>query len=142
MGTVIRPELSKKNKYYISKYRYYELKYFCLQYPEWKKELLECQEEIVATSSIILKRKEKRLEDRVSEIAIRKNSLERKINIIVSSIQETDPYLQNWLLKAVTEGISYVTLKVLLQIPCGKEMFYDRYHKFFWILSCKLHTSL
>ena len=30
-----RPELSKKNKYYISKHRYYELKHFCLQYPEW-----------------------------------------------------------------------------------------------------------
>lgn len=28
----VRPELSKKNKYYISKHRYYELKHLCLQY--------------------------------------------------------------------------------------------------------------
>lgn len=31
-----RAEVSKRNKYYISKHRYYELKHFCLQYPEWK----------------------------------------------------------------------------------------------------------
>lgn len=36
MATVIRPELSENNKYWISKHRYYELKHFCLQYPEWK----------------------------------------------------------------------------------------------------------
>lgn len=37
MATVLRPELSPKNKYHIDKHRYYELKHFCLQYPEWKK---------------------------------------------------------------------------------------------------------
>ena len=31
-----RAEVSKKNKYYISKHRYYELKHFCLQYKEWE----------------------------------------------------------------------------------------------------------
>ena len=34
----VRPELSKKNKYYISKHRYYELKHLCLQYTMFKKE--------------------------------------------------------------------------------------------------------
>ena len=38
MATTIRPVLSEKNKYYIDKHRYYELKHFCLQYQEWKKE--------------------------------------------------------------------------------------------------------
>lgn len=33
-------ELSEKNPYYISKHRYYELKHFCLQYPEWKDALV------------------------------------------------------------------------------------------------------
>lgn len=33
MATVIRPEISPKNKYWISKHRHYELKHFCLQYP-------------------------------------------------------------------------------------------------------------
>lgn len=36
MGTVIRPELSKKNRNWIEKHRYYELKHFCMQYNIWK----------------------------------------------------------------------------------------------------------
>lgn len=35
----VRPEVSKKSKYYISRHRYYELKHLCLQYPELKKEV-------------------------------------------------------------------------------------------------------
>ena len=36
MGTTIRPEISERNKYYIDRHRYYELKHFCLQYPGWR----------------------------------------------------------------------------------------------------------
>lgn len=38
MTTKIRPELSKLNPYWISTHRFYELKHFCLQFPEWEKE--------------------------------------------------------------------------------------------------------
>ena len=41
MATVIRAEISEKNKYWIDKHRHYELKHFCLQYPEWKKAYAE-----------------------------------------------------------------------------------------------------
>ena len=37
MSTNIRPELSQKNKYYVEKHRYYELKNCCLKYTVWKK---------------------------------------------------------------------------------------------------------
>ena len=40
MATVVRAELSPKNKHWIDKHRYYELKHFCLQYPVWKKSYL------------------------------------------------------------------------------------------------------
>ena len=33
----VKPELSKRNPYKLDKHRYYELKHFCLQYPDWKK---------------------------------------------------------------------------------------------------------
>ena len=33
-----RSEISKKNPYWIPKHRYFELKHFCLQYPDWKNE--------------------------------------------------------------------------------------------------------
>ena len=44
MSTVIRPEISDKKKYWISKERYYELKHFCLQYNEWRKLYSELSE--------------------------------------------------------------------------------------------------
>ena len=37
MSTTIRPEVSEKNKYWIERHRYYELKHFCLQYYIWKR---------------------------------------------------------------------------------------------------------
>ena len=35
-----RAQLSTKNPCSIPKHRYYELKHFCLQYPDWKKALV------------------------------------------------------------------------------------------------------
>lgn len=40
MCTNVRPNVSKKNDYYISKERYYELKHFCLQYNDWMRALI------------------------------------------------------------------------------------------------------
>ncbi len=52
MGTVIRPEISVKNTYWLPKHRYYELKHFCLQYPEWKKNYI-CLDGLPSRSSIV-----------------------------------------------------------------------------------------
>lgn len=48
---------------------------------------------------------------------------------------EADADLAHYILKAVTEGLSYSHLKARLEIPCGKDMYYDRYRRFFWLLS-------
>lgn len=52
MTTVLRAELSTKNKYYIDKHRYYELKHFCLQYPEWKRTYAELEDVTLPLSMI------------------------------------------------------------------------------------------
>lgn len=43
--------------------------------------------------------------------------------------------LSNYILKAVTEGWSYDVLKVQLDIPCCKDVYYDCYRRFFWLLN-------
>ena len=50
---------------------------------------------------------------------------------------ETDPYLYlyNYIVKGVTEGKSYTYLKTKLGIPCGRDMYYERYRKFFLLLN-------
>ena len=53
MGTVIRPEISVKNRYWLPKHRYYELYHFCLQYPEWKKNYLSLDGYASKSASIV-----------------------------------------------------------------------------------------
>lgn len=103
MATVIRAELSKNNKYWISKHRYYELKHFCLQYPEWQKEHSPTKREL--------------------------------ITLIEETAREADQYLYDYIIKGVVEGRSYTYLRTVLGIPCGRDMYYDKYRKFFWLLN-------
>lgn len=41
MKSSVRPELSKSNRYWVCINRFYELKYFCLQYPDWRRKYEE-----------------------------------------------------------------------------------------------------
>ena len=52
MATVIRAEISEKNKYWIDKHRHYELKHFCLQYPSWKKAYADFDDTSISLSTI------------------------------------------------------------------------------------------
>lgn len=48
---------------------------------------------------------------------------------------EADGTIWKFIYRAVTEDISYVTLATVYDIPCGKDYYYERYRKFFWLLS-------
>ena len=137
MGTTIRPELSKKNRYWITKARYYELKHFCLQYPGWRKAYVELIEYGVSISNINNEFRSNEISDPTAKIAIMKTYCMDRIEMIESAAMETDEYLYKYIISAVTEGRSYVYLKSRLDIPCSRDTFYDRYRKFFWILSRK-----
>lgn len=52
MSTLIRPEISKNNEYWIPRHRYYELKHFCLQYREWVKIVNSLDSKLPSTSCI------------------------------------------------------------------------------------------
>ena len=133
MATLIRPEISQKNRYWIDKHRHYELKYFCLQYPNWKKAM--CGSYITNSSLSHTGRSTSKPSDPTSNIAITKMYYSEKIELIERIAKETDKYLYEYILKAVTEGLSYIQLKTRLGIPCGRDMYYDRYRRFFWLLS-------
>lgn len=136
MATVIRAKISERNKYYIDKHRYYELKHFCLQYNEWKKEYINCNNSIIFASTIEKLSSTNGIpSDLTAKYAIKKAQYAEKIALIEKAAKEADEYLYDYILKAVTEGLSYPYLKSRLDIPCGKDMYYDRYRKFFWLLS-------
>lgn len=135
MATNIRAKISEKNKYYIDKHRHYELKHFCLQYPNWKKAYAEFDDagmplsmmERVPTSNIP--------GDPTAKRAMMKAHYSERMKLIEKTAMETDRYLSDYILKAVTEDLSYTYLKSKMGIPCGRDMYYDRYRRFFWLLS-------
>ena len=136
MGTMIRAELSEKNKYWISKHRYYELKHFCLQYKAWKQAYLELTD--VGTQRSVLDgmpSAEGMTADLTARCAVKRAYYAEHIELIERIAREADAVLCPYILKAVTEDISYTCLKMTFHMPCGRDMYYDRYRKFFWLLS-------
>lgn len=133
MATTIRPEISIKSKWHIGRERYYELKHFCLQYPEWKKELAELnyatypqQLCFIGSDGLLCNPTEKRVIDRETYIS--------NIEKVNRAIDAAEKDLGYYLLQSVAYGKSFTYLQTALRIPCCKDVFYDRYRKFFWIL--------
>lgn len=135
MATMIRPELSLKNKYYIDKHRHYELKHFCLQYPNWKRACADLDDVSISISTMEFVPSGNLPGDPTAKHAIAKARLNERIKMIEEAARGADNYLWQYILKAVTENLSYTHLKTKLDIPCGKDMYYDRYRKFFWLLN-------
>ena len=134
MATVIRAEISEKNKYWIDKHRHYELKHFCLQYPSWKRlygELDGFNGRGRGSDGI----KNSIPGDPTGKVVEMRNIYLDRMDLVRRIAFEADPELSNYIFRAVTEGLSYTYLRTKLAIPCGRDMYYDRYRRFFWLLS-------
>jgi len=132
MTTSVRPEISKKSKWWISKHRYYELRHFSLQYRDWKD----------AYNDILLGGKseiqgDKEWSDPTGTIVTKAERYLENCRLIEECAFLADEDIFDYLMLAVTEGKSYTYLSTVLEMPCSKEMFYDRYRKFYYILSCR-----
>lgn len=135
MATKIRAKISEKNKYWIDKHRHYELKHFCLQYPAWKKAYAAFDNPSISLSMIENVPTSNLPGDPTAKRALMKTKYSERMRIIEKAAMEADRYLYDYILKAVTEDLSYTYLKSKLEIPCGRDMYYDRYRKFFWLLN-------
>ena len=137
MSTVIRADISKKNKYWISKHRYYELKHWCLQYYEWKEMYLYFSGLINRTEFSDSNSKNSPVE----YLAEQREYYKRCMDLLQKCCELSDPCISTYIFKAVTQGLSFINLETH-GIPCGRDMYYDRYRKFFWILSRKKQSLL
>ena len=135
MATKIRPEISVKNKYWLDKHRHYELKHFCLQYKMWKKIYAELCDPNISISTIDRMPTDNSVSDPTAKRAMLKTYYSDRIELIERAAKAADPYLYEYILKAVTEGLSYICLKTTYDIPFGKDLYYDRYRRFFWLLN-------
>lgn len=134
MATVIRTSIATTNPWYIPKHRYLELKHFCFQYPEWRKERLEIESRIsggFAGERIICAERSSPVERHQEQAS----QYEIKMHLVEKAAMEAGDDLWPWLLKGVTKECGYEYLHMTEGIPCCKDVYYRMYRKFFWILS-------
>ena len=130
MGTNVRRNLSTKNRYYLPKHRRLELEHFCLQYNDWKKEINALNAMPVCHYQEV---KGSIPSDPTAKTALRSSYFKEKCEMVERSAKECDPDIGKFIFESVTTGkpFSYFEAK---GIPCGRDMFYDRLRKFYWIL--------
>lgn len=130
----LKNELSPRSKWHLSKHRYLELKHYCLQYPEWK-ERLELLTGDLTSHQIAFGGRGSDPADITGQIGSMRAELSNNIEFVERTAREADPDLAGYILCAVTEDRSFPWLSTVMRIPCGKDMYYDRYRKFFWLMS-------
>lgn len=120
----MRSEPSKNNQFYISKHRYYELKHFCLQYPEWKELYFYAKTQTLHE-----------LDDPTGYYASIMADCQKCMDLVEWAAKNTDTVLGGFVFKHVTTGRSYEALLTFDKIPCGRDLFYSYLRKFYWLLS-------
>ncbi len=125
----LRSKLSMKSRWYISKYRYLELKNMCLQYPEWKKEL-QFDNGLYSNGIIRVSGDQIEFKDSVFDLTERRSEINRKIKLIEDVAKISSGDLSAYILECIFFGKSYE----VLQPPCGRRQFYEKYREFFWML--------
>ena len=124
LGT--RHKLSKKNPYRLeSRYREYELIYFCLQYPEWKRRL----------NTLSVHGTEDEWSDPTGEEAVERAMLSAKIDMVERAVRDAAGDLYIYMLKGITENLSYTNLKTYHNMPCSSERYFRLRHKVYYLLS-------
>ena len=131
--TEIRTELSKKNEFYIGKYRYLELKYFCLQYPSWKR-IANSLDGLSKSPEYLALIKSTGHGDPTAKCVQAKMLFTTKMELVNRAVKETDDIMSNYILLGVTENLTYDKIKARLNIPCCRGEYYKLYRKFFYIL--------
>ena len=137
MGTDIRPEISEKNKYYIPKHRYYELKHFVMQYPDWA-EAVQGKTSLVRPSMRKDKVQSSALSDPTYETMERGIIFSHYIDIVNEAAFKSGR-LGKLIMNNVIEGVGFKDWSETAS-KASRDEYYILYRKFFWELD-KLRDS-
>lgn len=127
----VRKRDMKLSDYNISRAKYNELKYFCMQYEEKKQELHRGY----GLGAVINDGMPKgnMPGNPVECTAIHNAMLQTDIELIEQTAMEADADIYQWLIKSVTEGIPYE----YMDVPLSRTKFYDSRRYFFYLLAQK-----
>ena len=137
MSTTTRPELSEKNKWWISKHRYYELRHFCLQYPEWRKQIADIDGLPSSSPAGQEHIRSGRTADPTAVYGEARSWLTKRVELVEKAAYEACDH-QFWytiLVEAVARNLSYDVLEAQKGImPISRDQWYNTYRRFFWTL--------
>lgn len=126
-----RRRYMKLSDYNITRTKYNELKYFCMQYNEKKREL----QKSYGLGSVINDGMPKGNipGNPVESTAMRNTMLQSDIEMIEQTAMEADSEIYQWIIKNVTEGLPYE----YMDVPICRADFYGARKYFFYLLSQK-----
>ena len=141
--TTIRPEISKKKDFYITKHAFYAAYHFALQYPEWKEQYQKLIDGTVRAVDYGDAPHGTGTGDPTPLTAMRMGVLRGNVELIESTAILAGRDIAEYLLYAVTnEGVTYTYLRSgrchLGAIPCGRNQYYQIRRSFYYLLSKKL----
>ena len=117
----------------MTKNRYQELKYFVRQYDEYKLRLKRIESGSHG-AEIMQGIKNGWPSDYVSKMASDATYLKRRIDIIERAAKGCDMEIGDFILKAASRGYSFTKMKMIFDLPCERDMYYDRRKKFYILL--------
>lgn len=127
----IRKRDMKLSDYNISRAKYNELKYFCMQYEEKKAKIRNSYGLGAVTNDGMPKGNLPG--NSVERVAIQNAMLKTDVELIEQTAIEADAEIYQWLLKSITEGVPYE----YMDVPLSRTKFYDSRRYFFYLLSQK-----
>ena len=131
----------KTGKWKIDVHEFYMAMHFAYQYNKWVKELDALSDTSKAIQYSDMP-KGNIDPDPTFELVARREQLVRNVDLVKQCAKEADAELSEWILLGVTnEGVTYDNLKALKGIPCGKDMYYDRRRKFYYLLSRRINKE-
>ena len=125
----------KLDKYNISRSRYRELYYFCLQYDERKKKMEELRYPSPPKSDGMPRGSGISNPTERNGMMAACLSLENKV--MEQAAVEASSDLHPWILKAAKYDLKFDYLHLCEGMPCGKNEFQKLRHKFYYILDQK-----
>lgn len=128
-------------QYNISTYGYRQLKYFCLRYPEMKRQIADLHNPLHAMNYDGMPHGTGPGEP-TAAAAERAAQLSMDCELIEQTAIEADSQIYQYILLSATRGISYRYLREcsingLAPLPAGQDMFNARRHLFFYLLAKK-----
>ena len=126
--------LSKRNPNWIEHHRYLELKNFCLQYPIWCDALLTLDALSMRPNDLDIFRC-KNSKSPTERCAEAREFYRKRIEMVQKAAEMAADDLAIYILSGVTTGDSYETVNARMDVPCCREIYYEAYRRFFYILN-------